>query len=52
MGGEKLIADTATEIGPLLVGEDMKNKPKSIRKSMLRGDKVAAMGTLCWEDYL
>lgn len=47
-----LIADTGTEIAPLLAGEDMKNKPKSIWKSMLRGDKVAGMGTLCWKDYL
>lgn len=28
VGGEMLIADTATEIAPLLVGEDINNKPK------------------------
>lgn len=46
-GDEMLIADTASEIGPLRAGEEMKNKPKSMWKSMLRGDKAAGLGTFC-----
>lgn len=45
-GGEPLIADTAAEIAPLLIGEDMKKKTKSVGKLMLRGDKVAGVETL------
>lgn len=47
-----MIADTATEIASLSAGVDMDNNPKSIRKSTLRGNKVAAMGTLRCKDYL